>query len=476
MKTLRTNLSLISKDCFLRNDEKYHLMVVSQKGNLFSTPVEDNIPLYDILQEEYTPFNYEEGCEYKGIPTGQAYIDEDGDIIDYQPVTADNHPERLEYAITSDNILISSLRLAKSPALLFSDINLSEFVFSNGFYVFKVKKGWHKKFVLHLLRSKRLKALIDNNLYRGIGISSYRVDDLLKCEIKHIPLDIQKEAVKRIELYEKEINSLKQKVKNPQHIIDSVFEIHFGFDYIRFHELKQNKMFEKKLSDYSNNPDLRFSAKFLRDAGVFVMSQLTDVTDKKIKHFLSEPIVLGASISPRDYSESGDYLYISMATIKGWQLDPENANFVSKEYFDAKSKKTVQKNDIILARSGEGTIGKVALIDDDNTQGVFSDFTMRIRLKDYNPEFAYYYFRTSYFQYLIEIYKKGLGNNTNIFPVVVQEFPMIDQSLDEQQQIVDEIHSEIDKQNDSKAQIASLRKEIDRIIENTVLGRETDNG
>lgn len=89
-------------------------------------------------------------------------------------------------------------------------------------------------------------------------------------------------------------------------------------------------------------------------------------------------------------------------------------NTVSKEYSDSKQAKTVQKNDIILARSGEGTIGKVALIDDDELQGIFADFTMRIRLKDYNPEFAYYYFRTTYFQYLIEIYKKGLGNNTNI--------------------------------------------------------------
>ena len=112
-------------------------------------------------------------------------------------------------------------------------------------------------------------------------------------------------------------------------------------------------------------------------------------------------------------------------------------------------------------------------IGDENIQGVFADFTMRIRLKDYNPEFAYYYFRTSYFQYLIEVYKKGLGNNTNIFPIVIQEFPMIDISLDEQQRIVGEIHSEIEKQESIKAKIASLRSEIDRIIEDTIIGGET---
>ena len=141
---------------------------------------------------------------------------------------------------------------------------------------------------------------------------------------------------------------------------------------------------------------------------------------------------------------------------------------MSKEYSDSKQAKTVRKNDIILARSGEGTIGKVALIDDDELQGVFSDFTMRIRLKDYNPEFAYYYFRTTYFQYLIEIYKKGLGNNTNIFPIVVREFPMLDISLEEQQRIVDKIHAEIAKQDEIKKQIESLRGQIDVMIQDVL--------
>ena len=90
---------------------------------------------------------------------------------------------------------------------------------------------------------------------------------------------------------------------------------------------------------------------------------------------------------------------------------------------------------------------------------------MSIRLKDYNPKFAYYYMRSAYFQYLVEIYKKGLGNNTNIFPIVVREFPLIDIPIAEQQRIVDEIQAEIDKQNEIKNQIATLRMEIDKIVE-----------
>lgn len=198
------------------------------------------------------------------------------------------------------------------------------------------------------------------------------------------------------------------------------------------------------------------------------MDELKKTTTKKIKHFLSEPIVLGASVSPSDYDDEGNYRYISMATIKNWKFDFDSANVVSDVYSEVKSAKSVKKNDIILARSGEGTIGKVALIQDDNLKGIFADFTMRIRLKDYNPEFAYYYFRTTYFQYLIEIYKKGLGNNTNIFPIVVREFPLIDIPVYEQERIVAEIHAEIDKQEKLKAGISDIQQQIDQIIEGCI--------
>ena len=83
-------------------------------------------------------------------------------------------------------------------------------------------------------------------------------------------------------------------------------------------------------------------------------------------------------------------------------------------------------------------------------------------------QFAYLYMRSCYFQFLIEVYKKGLGNNTNIFPVVIQEFPIPDISLSEQQRIVDEIKAEIKKQDNINAEIESLRSQIDDIIIQTI--------
>lgn len=318
------------------------------------------------------------------------------------------------------------------------------------------------KFLYYALR------LIQSDIYllqKGSDQPHVYASDIQYIKVPAISVPIQKKALAAAHTIEKEIETIESSIKKNNEIIDDVFNREFRFAMDDFNRIKQEKIFSANYRTLSNNADLRFSAKFHRDSGNFVMQELMSRTDKKIKHYLAEPIVLGASVSPSDYSDDGKFCYISMATIKNWKFDLESASTVSKDYSDSKQAKTVRKNDIILARSGEGTIGKVALIDDDELHGVFADFTMRIRLKNYNPEFAYYYFRTTYFQSLIEIYKKGLGNNTNIFPIVVREFPLLDVSLDEQQRIVDKIHTEIAKQEEIKKQIESLRGQIDIMLQ-----------
>lgn len=313
--------------------------------------------------------------------------------------------------------------------------------------------------------------LIQSDIYllqKGSDQPHVYASDIQYVKVPAVSVPIQKKALAAAHAIEKEIAAIESSIKKNGEIIDDVFNREFGFAMDEFNRIKQAKQFSANYRTLSNNADLRFSSKFHRYSGNFVMQELTSRTDKKIKHYLAEPIVLGASVSPSDYSDDGEFCYISMATIKNWKFDSESASAVSKNYSDSKQAKTVRKNDIILARSGEGTIGKVALIDDDGILGVFADFTMRIRLKDCNPEFAYYYFRTTYFQYLIEIYKKGLGNNTNIFPIVVREFPMLDISLAEQQRIVDEIHAEIAKQDEIKKQIEALRGQIDVLIQDVL--------
>ena len=478
MKVFQTAFSKIADDNLMRFDEKFQRMMSTQSWNVFDVKNKPLVRLSEVIEEDYQVFSYEDDFDYKGIPTGKVYLDEDGDVVDFQAVTKDDHPGRLKYKIGKDSILISSLRLARSPALNFDNFDMDDYVFSNGFYIFKTKSGWNKKFVLHLLRSTKIKHILDTSLYRGIGISAYRSEDLLKLQIPNISIETQNEIVSRIEPIEKRIKEIKKTAKSVQAIIDDFFARELGFNYIAFEVQQENRYYTSQLGDFSNNPDLRFGAKFHRPAGQYVMRELHKITDKKIKHYLNEdkPIKLGASISPADFDKEGSAYYISMATIKTCEVEFDDTQIVSDDYYKAKAVKSVKKGDIIVARSGEGTIGKVALIRDD-TNAIFCDFTMRIRFgENYNAEFAYFYFRTSYFQYLIEIYKKGLGNNTNIFPIVMKEFPIPNLSKEEQDRLLQKLKIEINKQNEIKSKVAELRLEIEQAIYSNAIHREELKG
>ena len=92
------------------------------------------------------------------------------------------------------------------------------------------------------------------------------------------------------------------------------------------------------------------------------------------------------------------------------------------------------------------------------------DFTMRIRLINYNSLFAYYYFSSNIFQFLIYTHKKGLGNNTNIFPSQVQEFPLLDFTLTRQDEMIQKIELQLKKQKEIENQIQQKQQQISETI------------
>ncbi|MDQ4451737.1 hypothetical protein ACXYRH_04955 [Enterococcus faecalis] len=300
--------------------------------------------------------------------------------------------------------------------------------------------------------------------------------NLSKYYIKEMPVVIidkvtQDRVVSNIEPIEKKIKNLQSLLTSPKEVINKIFAREFDFDLVTFKQLKKLKVFESSLVNFSNNQDLRNSVKFHWESGEFVMNELSKTSKTRIKDFLSEPIVLGKGITPEDYDESGSKYYVSMATIKNWKFeeDSENSKTVSDEYFESnKANKAIKINDIIMARSGKGTIGKVALIDNKKAEGIFADFTMRIRFENYSAQFAYYYFQTDYFQHLLEMNWKGLGNNLNIFPTQVQELPLLDVEKNRQLDIVNEIKEEVNRQEEIKKEISVNQNKINKIIENAI--------
>jgi hypothetical protein len=284
----------------------------------------------------------------------------------------------------------------------------------------------------------------------------------------YFDLEKQKRIISKISPLEKEAKELERSKLQPVNIINKIFGEVFDFDWIEFENIKQERTYNSSVQSFANNIDCRMGIRFHNKAGQYVQKFLEQITNKRIKDFISESIFLGKSVSPKDYDEEGEYFYIAMSNIKTWAFNSEDCKKVSDEYSYKNLNKTVQKGDILLARSGEGTIGKVALIEDEEISGIFSDFTQRIRLTGFDPLCAYYYFRSDFFQYLVYTHKKGLGNNTNIFPSQIKEFPMPDWDEKQQAEIVEAIKTQLDEQKEIDRQIEEKQQAINNIIDEAI--------
>ncbi len=478
MKTFTINFSEISKDKYLRNDVKYHYFLHILDWNLFNTN-RDTIKLKYILSEDYNLFDYKDNEEYKGIPTGQQYLDEDGKIINYQLVTKDEHPGRLKYKISNDNILISSLRLAKSPALMFENKDLNNYVFSNGFYIFCVHKNWNKKFVLYILRTKKLKKLLDNNLYRGIGISAYKVEDLLKIKIPKIPKTKQDKIVSQIEPVEKEIKNLKSQIKEPQEIINKVFAREFRFDEELYYEFgkgmsagtqflpeRKLKVFNINFSDLSKSDIFRFSTRFHNSPTQKLMKILDNIKTFKLKNIIIEPIHRGNN--PK-YDDNGLIPVIKTNHLKNSYIELSEEEFVNEGFYQNHLKSQVKKSDVLLASTGKGSLGKVDIVNFEKKAVVDSHISIiRIDYKVYNPLFLTYFLRSILGIFQIERDYTGTTNQIELYSKEISNFQIPNIPLSHQQKIVDEIKKELDKQKEMKRKIEKERNKIDEIIEEAI--------
>ena len=423
-------------------------------------------------------FNILSGFAFKS----QDYCDEGisvlriGDIKKDGSVSTENMvkvPDLFEdkfpkFLIRKNDILIAMTGATIGKTAVFKDIDIPILLNQRvGLLRLKENVNANLEFLLLLLKNPLFQVQVDIN---SMGKSQPNISptDILSIKIPIIPIEYQNKIVKKVEPLKKDISEVQKIIQSPTNIINQFFGEALGFNWEEFENIKREKIYSSTISKFANNIDCRMGIRFHNKAGKYLQSFLENKTSKRIKDFIEEPIVLGKSVSPSDYDKEGEFYYIAMSNIKSWAFDPEDCKKISEEYALKNVNKTVKKGDIILARSGEGTIGKVALIEDEDINGIFADFTQRIRLTGFDPLCAYYYFRSDFFQYLVYTHKKGLGNNTNIFPSQIKEFPIPDWDEKQQADIVKAIKTQLDEQKQIDRQIEAKQQEINKIIEDAI--------
>jgi len=470
VKWFKTGLITLNQDQYLRFDIDYiDFNKTIRKRDRFLKDYVKNIETgQPITKEDYS--DNDESTDYIHLVVRNI---KNGELSLENPIfISEDKGEKLkEFKIEKGDIIIA-ISANCGASFYFEDVT-TDFQLTLSHYLAKFKVNEeliNPRLLVYYLNSQTMQ-----KYFRATETGKTQ-KNLSKTYLRELPILLpksineQNNILSQIKPLVTEITNIKNSKQKPLEIINKVFGDEFGFDWEGFEKLKNEKSYSSNLREFANNIDCRMGMRFHNKAGKYLYSFLVSNTNKRVKDFLAEPIVLGKSVSPSDYDEEGEYYYIAMSNIKTYAFDAEDCKRVSDEYAKSNQNKTVQKGDILLARSGEGTIGKVAIIEDEELNGIFADFTQRIRLKDYNLSLAYYYFRSEFFQYLVYTHKKGLGNNTNIFPSQIREFPMPDWDETKQAELVEKIKSQIDAQNEIDKQIEEKQKRINEIIEGAIKG------
>ena len=439
--------------------------------------------------------NYESGKRPSGginyldygqvLSLGGEQIGKDGfvDLNNMPFVSYDFYDKQKKGRVKDKDILLckDGALTGKSCIVYKDDIDYDQVLINE--HVFRIQSNDRisQVFLFYLMQLPLFKLQIKDLAFKKKGQPGLNQDHMKALKIPDVPFEIQLLFEEKISPIEKEIRELKSHIVNMNEVITDIFNDYFSYDKEGFKEQRDIRVYNAPFNYLGNNRDIRFSARFHRPSGYFVLEELLRRPHIKIKKCLSLPMITGQGISTSDYDYNGEYVYVSMADICSWELDIDEIEHVSDEYAESNLSKRpkgyseqvsteIKVNDILMMRSGEGGIGKVAIVKDD-IKGIFCDFIIRMRFDEtvINPDFAYFYFRSNYFQYLVEINKKGLGNNTNIFPNQVQEFPIPYLSLDEQQVIVDRVNVELNRQHEIAKAIKAKQEKITRILNELIM-------
>lgn len=321
-------------------------------------------------------------------------------------------------------------------------------------------------FILAVLRNQIFQFQVERDK-SGSAQPEIYPHELGAMRIPMLPKGKQDEISERVKQIESSIAAARARLRQPTDIINDILARAFKYPLAEHLARERETEFTRHLSNFAASFRLRNSVKFHHPDYELTYRFFETVKFKRVAAYLAIPIRLGASLSPQVMDDAGGAYYVHSGAIRaGGRVNLEECHPIKYAYYEsAKRRAGLREGDIVIARSGEGTIGKAALFNL-TEPCIFSDFTMRVRLNTrMNPQFACYYFRSLIFQAQVEREKRGMGNMTNIFPSQVEHLLVVDTPRPKQDRLADEITAELDRLERDRAHIEERRKEIDALIE-----------
>ena len=396
MKTFTINFSDIGKQEYLRLDLGYRYFFEVQKNSIFDFPkiIKLKYVLELLNSKKITKGELEQKEKLIDLGNIERRFNNLVDVEEVDEIGSDKN------ILQEGDLIIPKLQ--PQMGNIFLNLNHERFVGSTELLEYKINNNFNPLFLYYLITSEKFLNSI-SKLESGKTHRRVNPNDLLKIKIPQIPKQTQDQIVSQIEPIEKEIKNLKSQIKDPKEIINEVFAREFGFDKNLYFEFgkgmsastqqlnpRKLKVFDINFSKLSKSEIFRFSTRFHNPITQKLMEILENIKTLKVKNILKEDIHRGAS--PK-YDNNGNIPVIKTTHLKNNYIEISEEELVNENFYNNTKRSQVEKNDVLIASTGKGSIGKIDIVDLDKKMVIDSHISLvRIDEEKYNPLFFTYFF------------------------------------------------------------------------------------
>ncbi len=443
-------------------DEKFYEKTSESGFKIIDESVYPFVGLSDFLAESKEKFVYEDDKTYAGMATDSTLFSDEGEILGSEEVTLENHPDRIEMAVSPDDIIISKLMGAKSPTILARD-GYSDFAWSNGFLILRQRNArFRVKFLYYVMRSRFFKKILDEHLTRGIGISAYYPRDLLRLRIPDVPTGVQEAVVREVEEIDARIVEIRNSIPDIPKLIDQVFSEEIGAQRNGIQDDFSVKNFSARFSDLGRRKNLRCDAKytrFFKETGGEVFRNGEN----------SKP--LAVSLSPANMPLMGKgFLKESMILVDKEDVLPKTGTIVNMEYIDRiDSDKVMFGDSDLLVSKIDPFLGHIIQNEKDKPLIGTTEFLgFRIREGSHLDYIQYAMLSESFLEATRFLISGKRQPRVNRYDLLSMKIPL--PTLEEQIVISKKISHKIGDLQDKISVIESLSEEIEKRIYSALAG------
>lgn len=296
--------------------------------------------------------------------------------------------------------------------------------------------------------------------------------ELTNWSVRHLPIpnyNFTKKDLLKIKEYENLLKDKKKKVLNTIEIINQVFSNMLGKDLcsiydqygkrsafgLRYSKSPTSVNFFRELVNLTDSSNITMSPRIERPINNQIENYIRKTGYVELKELLEVPVTRGTQ--PKVKENDGDLIpVVKTAQLREDNIDIQDCDYSSRD--NIKKKSWIKRNDILMASTGKGSIGKTGFVMNDDDISVDGHVSI-IRLREsINKKYVLYYLQSILGVFQVEKKYSGATNQIELYPHQIERFLIVWPDAKKQAEIVNEIENCLQEQ-------IKIRKEIQTIYD-----------